>query len=195
MAGQPAVLFKSVSRHFGEVKAVDGVDLAIQDGEFFSMLAPSGSGKPTCLRMIAGFDRPTSGQIFLYGQNVSQLPPYERSVNTVFQDYALFPHLTVAGNIAYGLMIKRVPQVQRSKQVEEICEAEDIVESPADNQKVTISRQAMKLARMARASNETSSEDFARALLKQEGDIHVARARLQIMRSLLHETEKYLTEG
>lgn len=122
MTDKTAVLFKSVSRHFGEIKAVDGVDLAIRDGEFFSMLGPSGSGKTTCLRMIAGFDRPTSGQIFLYGQDVSQLPPYERSVNTVFQDYALFPHMTVAENIAYGLMIKKIPSAERRKHVEEMLE-------------------------------------------------------------------------
>ena len=120
--GEPAVLFKNVSRHFGEVKAVDEVTLEIQHGEFFSMLGPSGSGKTTCLRMIAGFDRPTSGQIFLYGQDVSNLPPYERSVNTVFQDYALFPHMTVEDNIGYGLMIKGAPKTERMKQVEEMLE-------------------------------------------------------------------------
>ncbi|MGZ9166960.1 MAG: ATP-binding cassette domain-containing protein, partial [Anaerolineales bacterium] len=86
-----AIRFDKVSRHFGDVKAVDQVDLEINDGEFFSMLGPSGSGKTTCLRMIAGFDRPTSGNIYLYAQDVSNLPPYERDVNTVFQDYALFP--------------------------------------------------------------------------------------------------------
>jgi putative spermidine/putrescine transport system ATP-binding protein len=86
---ESAILFKNVSRHFGELKAVDDVRLEIADGEFFSMLGPSGSGKTTCLRMIAGFDRPTSGQIFLFGQDVSNLPPYERSVNTVFQDYEI----------------------------------------------------------------------------------------------------------
>jgi putative spermidine/putrescine transport system ATP-binding protein len=115
--GEPAVLFKNVSRHFGDVKAVDDVGLEIRDGEFFSMLGPSGSGKTTCLRMIAGFDRPTAGQIFLYGQDVSNLPPYERSVNTVFQDYALFPHMTVDDNIGYGLMIKGVAKTERMKQV------------------------------------------------------------------------------
>ncbi len=83
----------------GEVKAVDNVSLEIRDGEFFSLLGPSGSGKTTSLRMIAGFDRPTSGQILLYGQDVSNLPPYERDVNTVFQDYALFPHMTVGENV------------------------------------------------------------------------------------------------
>src|SRR5512143_3141988 len=98
--GAPAVRFENVSRHFKDVKAVDGVTLEIGDGEFFSMLGPSGSGKTTCLRMIAGFDRPDSGNIFLYGQDVSDLPPYERNVNTVFQDYALFPHMTVGDNIA-----------------------------------------------------------------------------------------------
>lgn len=118
----PAVHFENVSRHFGEVKAVDEVDLEIEDGEFFSMLGPSGSGKTTCLRMTAGFDRPTAGRIYLYGQDVSNLPPYERDVNTVFQDYALFPHMTVGDNIAYGLMVKRVPKEERMKRVEEMLD-------------------------------------------------------------------------
>ncbi len=124
---ESAILFKNVSRHFGEVKAVDNVELEIRDGEFFSMLGPSGSGKTTCLRMIAGFDRPTSGQIFLYGQDVSNLPPYERSVNTVFQDYALFPHMTVDQNIGYGLMIKGVSKAERTRRVDEML---DLVRLP-----------------------------------------------------------------
>ena len=107
-----AVRFEKVSRHFGEVKAVDDVDLDILDGEFFTMLGPSGSGKTTCLRMIAGFERPTSGRIWLHGQEVSSLPPYERDVNTVFQDYALFPHMTVGENVAYGLMIQQGAQAR-----------------------------------------------------------------------------------
>lgn len=118
----PAIRFENVSRHFGEVKAVDEVNLEIRDGEFFSMLGPSGSGKTTCLRMIAGFDRPTAGNIFLYGQDVSDLPPYERDVNTVFQDYALFPHMNVEDNIAYGLMVKKIPKAERMKRVEEMLE-------------------------------------------------------------------------
>ncbi|RJP53377.1 MAG: ABC transporter ATP-binding protein [Anaerolineaceae bacterium] len=117
-----AVRFNKVSRYFGEVKAVDQVDLDIQDGEFFSMLGPSGSGKTTCLRMIAGFDRPTAGSIHLYGQDVSNLPPYERNVNTVFQDYALFPHMNVGENIAYGLMVKKVSKEERAKRVDEMLE-------------------------------------------------------------------------
>ncbi|HLA08097.1 MAG TPA: ABC transporter ATP-binding protein [Anaerolineales bacterium] len=123
----PAIRFDKVSRHFGEVKAVDNANLEIQDGEFFSMLGPSGSGKTTCLRMIAGFDRPTSGNIFLYGQNVSDLPPYKRDVNTVFQDYALFPHMTIEENIAYGLMVKGVSKTERYRQVDEML---DLVRLP-----------------------------------------------------------------
>ena len=118
----PAIRFDQVSRYFGEVKAVDHVDLEIHDGEFFSMLGPSGSGKTTCLRMIAGFDKPTSGNIHLYGQEVSNLPPYERDVNTVFQDYALFPHMNVGDNIAYGLMIRKTPKPERAKRVDEMLE-------------------------------------------------------------------------
>jgi putative spermidine/putrescine transport system ATP-binding protein len=118
----PAIRFEKVSRHFGEVKAVDDAELEIRDGEFFSMLGPSGSGKTTCLRMIAGFDKPTSGSIYLYGQDVSDLPPYDRDVNTVFQDYALFPHMNVGDNIAYGLMIKKVPRGERAKRVDEMLD-------------------------------------------------------------------------
>jgi putative spermidine/putrescine transport system ATP-binding protein len=118
----PAIEFHNVSRHFGEVKAVDDVSLAIQDGEFFTLLGPSGSGKTTCLRMIAGFDQPTAGQIKLYGQDVTNLPPYERDVNTVFQDYALFPHMTVGENIVYSLMIRKVPKPERQKRTAEMLE-------------------------------------------------------------------------
>jgi putative spermidine/putrescine transport system ATP-binding protein len=118
----PAVRFLNVSRQFAEVRAVDGVSLDIASGEFFTLLGPSGSGKTTCLRMIAGFDHPTSGSIQLYGRDVTNLPPYERDVNTVFQDYALFPHMTVGENIGYGLMIKKVPKPEREKRVVEMLE-------------------------------------------------------------------------
>ena len=117
-----AVRFDRVSRHFGDVKAVDGVDLEVQDGEFFSMLGPSGSGKTTCLRLLAGFEHPTSGTITLHGRDVTGVPPFERDVNTVFQDYALFPHMNVGDNIAYGLMIKKVPKAERQRRVDEMLE-------------------------------------------------------------------------
>ncbi|HNP72657.1 MAG TPA: ABC transporter ATP-binding protein, partial [Kouleothrix sp.] len=118
----PAVAFSHVSRHFGDVRAVDDVSLDIRDGEFFTMLGPSGSGKTTCLRLIAGFEQPTSGSIQLHGAEAAGLPPYERDVNTVFQDYALFPHMTVGENVAYGLMIKKVPRAEREKRAEAMLE-------------------------------------------------------------------------
>ncbi|MBW7885879.1 MAG: ABC transporter ATP-binding protein [Caldilineaceae bacterium] len=117
-----AVVFEKVTRAFGEVIAVDDIDLQIRDGEFFTMLGPSGSGKTTCLRMIAGFDRPTRGKVFLHGADVTYVPPYERDVNTVFQDYALFPHMSVGDNIAYGLMIRKVGKAERQRRVEQMLE-------------------------------------------------------------------------
>src|SRR6187401_3185316 len=109
----PAVSFKKLSRHFGSVKAVDGVDLDIQPGEFFAMLGPSGSGKTTCLRLIAGFEQPDAGAIMLHGRPMQGVPPYARPVNTVFQDYALFPHLSVLDNVAYGLMVRGMAKAAR----------------------------------------------------------------------------------
>ena len=102
------VSIKGLSRSFGDVRAVAGVDLDIYEGEFITLLGPSGSGKTTVLRMIAGFEKPDSGTIDLAGKDVSQLPPYERDVNTVFQDYALFPHMNVISNIEYGLKVKGI---------------------------------------------------------------------------------------
>ncbi len=114
-----AVSFQNVSRHFGEVRAVDAVDLDIAEGEFFAMLGPSGSGKTTCLRLIAGFEQPTAGEISIFGQSAVGIPPYRRNVNTVFQDYALFPHLNVLDNVAYGMMIRGVPRDQRVRSAED----------------------------------------------------------------------------
>ncbi len=103
-----AVSFNEVCRFYGEVHAIDHVSFEVADGEFFSMLGPSGSGKTTSLRLIAGFEKPTSGDILIHGFATQNVPPYERNVNTVFQDYALFPHMTVLKNVAYGLMVKGV---------------------------------------------------------------------------------------
>jgi len=110
-----AVSFRGVQRHFGAVRAVDGVDLDIAPGEFFAMLGPSGSGKTTCLRLIAGFEQPTGGEISIFGEAVSGVPPYRRPVNTVFQDYALFPHMNVLANVCYGLAIRGMAKTEREK--------------------------------------------------------------------------------
>lgn len=108
-----AVEFNEVSRLYGDVRAVDGVTIGIRDGEFFSMLGPSGSGKTTCLRLIAGFEQLSGGAIKIFGKEASELPPWERDVNTVFQDYALFPHMSILDNVAYGLMVKGVDKKKR----------------------------------------------------------------------------------
>ena len=113
-----AVSLQQVSRHFGAVRAMDGVDLEIAPGEFFAMLGPSGSGKTTCLRVIAGFEQPSSGHIEIFGETAEGVPPYRRNVNTVFQDYALFPHLNVLDNVAYSLMLRRVGKAERHSQAE-----------------------------------------------------------------------------
>ena len=131
----PAVRLEGLVKHFGDddqgrriakhadgrsgtaIVAVAGIDLDIGDGEFFSMLGPSGSGKTTTLRMIAGFELPTAGRIILHGHDVTDLPPFDRDVNTVFQDYALFPHMTVGENVAYGLIVRKVPRAEREARV------------------------------------------------------------------------------
>jgi putative spermidine/putrescine transport system ATP-binding protein len=115
--GQPAVRLEHLVKRYGDVEAVSGIDLEIADGEFFSMLGPSGSGKTTTLRMIAGFEQPTEGRVLLHGQDVTKVPPFERDVNTVFQDYALFPHMSVGDNVGYGLTVRRVPRQARSQRV------------------------------------------------------------------------------
>ena len=114
-----AVRLEGVEKRYGDVVAVDGIDLDVRDGEFFSMLGPSGSGKTTMLRMIAGFELPTAGRVLLHGADVTTVPPFDRDVNTVFQDYALFPHMTVGDNVAYGLMVRKVAKAERATRVTE----------------------------------------------------------------------------
>jgi putative spermidine/putrescine transport system ATP-binding protein len=112
----------NLTKHYGEVRAVAGIDLEIEAGEFFTLLGPSGSGKTTTLRMIAGFEDPSAGTIELAGEDMAGVPPYARAVNTVFQDYALFPHMTVGENVAYGLRIARVDKTERVRRRDEALE-------------------------------------------------------------------------
>jgi len=145
----PDVRLVGVRKTYGDVVAVDRVDLEIGTGEFFTLLGPSGSGKTTTLRLIAGFERPDEGRIELAGRDVTSQPPYARDVNTVFQDYALFPHMTVGENVEYGLRVRGVPRRERRLRVEEILK---VVQLPglADRKPVQLSggqRQRVALAR------------------------------------------------
>jgi putative spermidine/putrescine transport system ATP-binding protein len=118
----------NLTKRFGEVEAVAGIDLAIEPGEFFTLLGPSGSGKTTTLRMIAGFEDPDAGTIELAGRDMTGVPPFDRAVNTVFQDYALFPHMTVGENVEYGMRVGGVSRAERGQRREE---ALDMVRLPA----------------------------------------------------------------
>jgi putative spermidine/putrescine transport system ATP-binding protein len=118
----PVVRLDDVTKRFGDVTAVDGVSLDVAPGEFLALLGPSGSGKTTCLRMIAGFERPTQGRVWLAGRDVTETPPFDRQVNTVFQDYALFPHMTVEENVGYGLMVRGVAKGERRRRVAEVLD-------------------------------------------------------------------------
>ncbi len=148
-AGAPAVRLSGIRRVYGDVVAVAGVDLDIGAGEFFTLLGPSGSGKTTTLRVIAGFERPDAGRVELQGVDVTRVAPSQRAVNTVFQDYALFPHMTVAENVAYGLRVKGISRRERSERAEAVL---DRVRLPGlgDRKPVQLSggqRQRVALAR------------------------------------------------
>jgi putative spermidine/putrescine transport system ATP-binding protein len=144
-----AIEFRGVSQVFGDVRAVDDVSFAIEPGEFFAMLGPSGSGKTSCLRLVAGFDAPRSGQVWLDGADVSGVPPYERNVNTVFQDYALFPHMTVLENVAYGPRVRGVASAERLQRARAMLELVQL-ETLGDRRPAQLSggqRQRVALAR------------------------------------------------
>jgi putative spermidine/putrescine transport system ATP-binding protein len=119
----PAIRLTNLTKTFGAVHAVDSLDLDIAEGEFFSMLGPSGSGKTTVLRLIAGFEQPTSGTVALFGDDVTERAPFDRDVNTVFQDYALFPHMTVLENVSYGLRVRGIGRAERNERAREALES------------------------------------------------------------------------
>jgi putative spermidine/putrescine transport system ATP-binding protein len=144
-----AVEFQNTVCKFGDVYAVDHASFGIREGEFFSMLGPSGSGKTTCLKLVAGFANPTSGKVFINNEDTDGLPPYKRNVNTVFQDYALFPHMTVLENIGYGLKLKKLPKEEIYKRSKEMLELVRLpsVESRKPSELSGGQRQRIALAR------------------------------------------------
>jgi len=150
MSSTPAIELRDASRAFGPVVALDRVALTIAPGEFFALLGPSGSGKTTCLRLIAGFDHPDSGQVLLDGLDVTDVPPFERNVNTVFQDYALFPHMNVADNVAYGLRVRGIAAAERRKRALEMLDLVQL-ESFADRKSTQLSGGQKQRVALARA--------------------------------------------
>jgi len=152
----PVIALEHVSKRFGDVVAVHDADLAIAGGEFFSLLGPSGCGKTTTLRMIAGFEQPTTGRVLLDGRDVSRVPPYRRNVNTVFQHYALFPHLTVFDNIAFGPRSRRVDARDIERRVREVLDVVRLGEL-ADRRPARLSGGQQQRVALARALVNTPS--------------------------------------
>ena len=205
---QPAavdVRLVGVRKTYDDVVAVDHVDLEVASGEFFTLLGPSGSGKTTTLRIIAGFERPDGGRVELHGADVTGRAPYERDVNTVFQDYALFPHMTVADNVAYGLRVKRVPRAERRRRVKEIL---NVVRLPnvADRKPIQLSggqRQRIALARaLVNAPRVLLLDEPLGALdlkLRQEMQIELKRIQREVSEVgitfvyVTHDQEEALT--
>jgi putative spermidine/putrescine transport system ATP-binding protein len=203
-AGGPAadVRLVGVRKTFGDVVAVDSIDLEIPRGEFFTMLGPSGSGKTTTLRLIAGFEHPDEGQIFLGGEDVARKPPYERDVNTVFQDYALFPHMTVAANVEYGLRVKRVAKAERTTRVSEALEVVRMPEfgerkpaqlSGGQRQRVALARALVNHPRVLLLDEPLGALDLK---LRQEMQIELKRIQQEVGITFIyvtHDQEEALT--
>ena len=197
-----AVRLEGVVKRFGDVTAVGGIDLEIADGEFFSMLGPSGSGKTTTLRMIAGFEIPTAGRIHLGGRDVTRLAPFERDVNTVFQDYALFPHMTVGENVAYGLMVRKVAKPERQQRVADALrmvrlEGYDRRKpgqlSGGQRQRVALARALVNRPRLLLLDEPLGALDLK---LREEMQIELKQIQLQVGITFIyvtHDQEEALT--
>jgi len=189
-------------KQYGDVAAVDGVDLDIERGEFFTLLGPSGSGKTTTLRMIAGFETPDGGSIELAGQDVSGLPPFERNVNTVFQDYALFPHMSVAENVEYGLRVKKVSRVERRQRVRDALEMVQLDEygrrrpaqlSGGQRQRVALARAIVNKPQVLLLDEPLGALDLK---LRQEMQIELKRIQQEVGITFVyvtHDQEEALT--
>jgi putative spermidine/putrescine transport system ATP-binding protein len=200
--GTPDVRLVGVRKTYGDVVAVDHVDLEIAPGEFFTLLGPSGSGKTTTLRLIAGFERPDGGRIELHGRDVTRVAPYERDVNTVFQDYALFPHMTVAENVGYGLRVKGVPRRERSQRVAEalelvqlphVAKRKPIQLSGGQRQRIALARALVNRPRVLLLDEPLGALDLK---LRQEMQIELKRIQQDVGLTFIyvtHDQEEALT--
>ena len=189
-------------KRYGDVTAVDGVDLEVAKGEFFTMLGPSGSGKTTTLRMIAGFERPDAGTIELGGKDVSSLPPFDRDVNTVFQDYALFPHMTVQENVEYGLRVKKLPRAERRNRAKEVLRVVRLEEyggrkpgqlSGGQRQRVALARAIVNTPRALLLDEPLGALDLK---LRQELQIELKQVQQKLGMTFIyvtHDQEEALT--
>jgi putative spermidine/putrescine transport system ATP-binding protein len=180
------VRLDGIRKTYGDVVAVDRVDLEIPAGEFFTLLGPSGSGKTTTLRLIAGFERPDEGRIELGGADVTNRAPYERDVNTVFQDYALFPHMTVAENVGYGLRVKRIPRAERKLRVEEVLKVVRLPDvgnrkpvqlSGGQRQRIALARSLVNTPRVLLLDEPLGALDLK---LRQEMQIELKRIQREV---------------
>jgi putative spermidine/putrescine transport system ATP-binding protein len=193
---------RGVRRAYGEVIAVDGIDLEIRRGEFFTMLGPSGSGKTTTLRLIAGFERPDEGHVELGGIDVTNRAPYERDVNTVFQDYALFPHMTVAENVEYGLRVGKVPKRERAERVDEalrtvrlpdVGRRKPVQLSGGQRQRIALARAIVNRPRVLLLDEPLGALDLK---LRQEMQIELKRIQQEVGLTFVyvtHDQEEALT--
>ena len=185
-AAEIDVRLQGIRKTYGDVVAVDRVDLEIPAGEFFTLLGPSGSGKTTTLRLIAGFERPDEGRIELGGADVTNRAPYERDVNTVFQDYALFPHMTIAENVGYGLRVKRVPRAERKRRVEEILKVVHLPDlgnrkpvqlSGGQRQRIALARSLVNAPKVLLLDEPLGALDLK---LRQEMQIELKRIQREV---------------
>ena len=196
------VHLERVTKRFGDLAAVDDLTLDVQAGEFFSLLGPSGCGKTTTLRMIGGFEEPTAGRIFLGGQDVTLRPPYRRDVNTVFQSYALFPHLDVSENVAFGLRRKRVPRKDVDRRVNEVLDLVDLPEhrtrkpgqlSGGQQQRVALARALVNHPKLLLLDEPMSALD---AKLRKQMQIELKRIQAEVGITFLyvtHDQEEAMT--
>jgi putative spermidine/putrescine transport system ATP-binding protein len=196
------VVLVGIRKTYGEVVAVDHVDLEIPAGEFFTLLGPSGSGKTTTLRLIAGFEQPDAGRVELHGRDVTRMPPYARDVNTVFQDYALFPHMSVGDNIGYGLRVKGVRRGERARRVREALELvrlggferrKPVQLSGGQRQRVALARAIVNAPRVLLLDEPLGALDLK---LRQEMQIELKRIQRELGITFIyvtHDQEEALT--